>query len=334
MANLELITGHGESDHISSFDMRASNRATFGKGKYILTDAENMKTTIVVTDKMLVIAPGSCMWSGMHVRNERELNVPFVSPASTDYVYFWLHYTRDASNLVESVEIVSTTSNKVSADLIYDELPDDVTDAYTLFYSFTFNPNGNIPTNLKNEFTVVKGMNNYFEESSQKLNAQAAENAQQLQKLTDEVNNTIKGFEGNIPAIALASFVNPVELGYMESAKTDGTGHYIALSEDMFNFAIIAMNVDTSSTRGRTFFFLAKELTNQKYLHFDFFKDSLYHYEGYISRHTFSKIYWNCKGTYYNKTSITGLASGSGFDYGSYTSTFRVTFYGIGRVAG
>ena len=198
MANLELITGHGESDHISSFDIRASNRATFGKGKYILTDDNNMATTISAVEKTLSISAGSCVWSGMHIRTEKTINIPFVSPASTDYVYFWLHYVRDTSTLVESVEIVSTTSNKVDADLIFDELPDDVTEAYTLFYSFTFNPNGNIPNNLKNEFVLIKGMNDFFEETTQKLNAQAAENAQQLQKLSTDINNTIAEFEDNM----------------------------------------------------------------------------------------------------------------------------------------
>lgn len=237
MAYLELITGHGESDHISSFDMRASNRGTFGKGKYILSDAENMATTIDVGEKTLIISAGSCVWSGMHIRTEEKITVPFVSPASTDYVYFWLHYVRDASNLVESVEIVSTTSNKINADLIYDELPDDVTEAYTLFYSFTFNPNGNTPNSLKNEFALIKGMNDFFEETSQKLNAQAADNAQQLNKLTSDINNKIAEFEGEM----LNAVYDVTYLGreYISSTEKEPT---LALSKPIKNFKAIIIH--------------------------------------------------------------------------------------------
>lgn len=234
MAYLELITGHGESDHISSFDMRASNRGTFGKGKYILSDAENMATTIDVGEKTLVISTGSCVWSGMHIRTEEKINVPFVSPASTDYVYFWLHYVRDASTLVESIEIVSTTSNTVSTDLIYDELPDDVTEAYTLFYSFTFNPNGNIPNNLKNEFALIKGMNDFFEETTQKLNAQAADNAQKLDKLTGDVNNKIAEFEGEM----LNAVYDVTSLGSV-FFSSDDTEKTLTLSELATNFKML-----------------------------------------------------------------------------------------------
>lgn len=238
MANLELITGHGESDHISSFDMRASNRATFGKGKYILTDAENMNITIVVTDKILSISPGSCMWSGMHIRNEGVISVPFVSPASTDFVYFWLHYTRDASSLVESVEIVSTTSNTVSADLIYDELPDDVTDAYTLFCSFTFNPNGNVPTNIKSEFALIQGMNDFFAESTQKLNAQAADNAQKLNELTNDINNTISEFEKSM--LGVIYDVTKIASIYISDAQSSQN---LTLTEPASNFKALLITV-------------------------------------------------------------------------------------------
>lgn len=238
MANLELITGHGESDHISSFDMRASNRATFGKGKYILTDAENMNTTVVVSDKMLSISPGSCLWSGMHIRNEGVINVPFVSPASTDSVYFWLHYTRDVSTLVERVEIVSTTSSTMSADLIYNELPDGVTEAYTLFYSFTFNPNGNVVTNTKKEFTLIKGMNDFFVESTEKLNTQAAENAQKLNELSNEFNGIIADYEENM----LNTVYDVTELGkvYFGSPNTSAT---VDLLESATKFKMLVIFV-------------------------------------------------------------------------------------------
>ena len=336
MAILELITGHGESDHISSFDMRASNRGTFGKGKYILSDAENMATTIDVGEKTLIISTGSCVWSGMHIRTEEKITVPFVSPASTDYVYFWLHYVRDASNLVESVEIVSTTSNKVNADLIIDELPDDVTEAYTLFYSFTFNPNGNVPTNLKSEFALIKGMNDFFEESTQKLNAQAADNAQQLQKLSTDVNNLIYGFEGRIPSIALDGLKNPVLLGFADYT-TNSSEKAISLSESASNFALIQIRIYTTTTHYNTLFI---SLSNSSHIYHEFSYigslNALTCYYGTIRSYDSDDEHyvWILLSSYrYYKDDISGLASGNGYGVEKNNVSRKIEIYGIGRVA-
>lgn len=339
MANLELITGHGESDHISSFDIRASNRATFGKGKYILTDDNNMATTISAVEKTLSISAGSCVWSGMHIRTEKTINIPFVSPASTDYVYFWLHYVRDASTLVESVEIVSTTSNKVNADLIFDELPDDVTEAYTLFYSFTFNPNGNIPNNLKNEFVLIKGMNDFFEETTQKLNAQAAENAQQLQKLSTDVNNLIYGFEGRIPSIALDGFKNPVLLGFADYT-TNSSEKAISLSESASNFALIQIRIYSSTTRYNTIFISPSNSSNI-YHEFSYVKVTessfdLVCYSGSIRTYDDANSHIarvSLAAYYYDREGISGLASGNGFGVGTFGASRKIEIYGIGRAA-
>lgn len=339
MANLELITGHGESDHISSFDIRASNRATFGKGKYILTDDNNMATTISAVEKTLSISAGSCVWSGMHIRTEKTINIPFVSPASTDYVYFWLHYVRDTSTLVESVEIVSTTSNKVNADLIFDELPDDVTEAYTLFYSFTFNPNGNIPNNLKNEFVLIKGMNDFFEETTQKLNAQAAENAQQLQKLSADVNNLINGFEGRIPGIALDGFKNPVLLGFVDYSLNNGEKN-VDLSESVSKFSLLQIKVFESTTRYNTVFVLPVN-SSSVYQTFSFVDVSHTSYDlvcfsGHIRTYDDGnnhKARFTLNAKKYDREDITGLASGNGFGVSEYGATQKIEIYGIGRVA-
>ena len=200
--NIELITGHGESNHISSFDMRASNRATFGKGKYILNDAENMAVEIDTSAKSIKIKSGSCVWSGMHIRIETSDTIPFVSPATSDTVYVWLHYTRSAGNLVEDVEFVSTTTSKVDTSLIYDELPDDVTDAYTLFYSFTYNPEGSLTSNVKSDFVIVLGMNDFFEQTTQKLNAQSQDVSTQLSNSKKEFDEAMAGFEDNVLGVA------------------------------------------------------------------------------------------------------------------------------------
>lgn len=324
-SNVELITGHGESDHISSFDMRAANRAIFGKGKYIFSDAENMATGISVNDLNFIIKSGSCMWSGMHIRIEGSKNVSFVSPATTDNVYIWLHYTRDASSLVESVEFVATTSNKANSTLIYDELPDDVAEAYTLFYSFAFNPNTNTVSSLKSEFTVVPGMNDFHTETTQKLNAQAAENAQQLMNLSNEVNEMINGFEGEIPAIALDGFKNPIKLGFKD-ATLSGETVYISLSEQPKNFSLILLKIYASSFYYIPVYINPSHGERQKFSYAD---------NGSVLQVWSGNVYLlssradiTISVTNYSKNSLGGL------EIDDYIPSVTIEVYGIGRMAG
>lgn len=219
--NTELITGHGEDAHISSFDMRAFNRAVFGAGKYRFTDAENMEFTVDTAGKMFLIKSGSCMWSGMHIRVEDEEAVAFVSPATTSNVYLWLHYTRNSSSLVENVEFTTTTTNKVSSSLIYNDLPDDVTEAYTLFATIEYDNVNKVVKNTTKEFELVKGMSDFYKETTERLTAQAAENASDIASFKNAVNDSIANFKDEIVSTA-----HNMELLYDANINATGKRDY------------------------------------------------------------------------------------------------------------
>lgn len=236
--NTELITGHGEYNHISSFDVRAFNRAVFGTGKYIFTDAENMALDVDALGKLVFIKSGSCMWSGMHIRIENKETISFVSPATTDNVYLWLHYTRDVTSSVETIEIITTTLTMIDNSLVYDELPDDVTEAYTLFATFNFDAVNNVVKSSSSAFEIVKGMSDFYKETTQKLTSQAATNAETIAALSAEVNNTIQNFKSEMMNIVYGTSELASEtLGTISSSKN------ISLSESVSNFKMLKIQI-------------------------------------------------------------------------------------------
>lgn len=328
--NIELITGHGESNHISSFDMRASNRATFGKGKYILNDAENMAVEIDASAKSIKIKSGSCVWSGMHIRIETSDTIPFVSPATSDTVFVWLHYTRSAGTLVEDVEFISTTTNKVDTSLIHNELPDDVTDAYTLFYSFTFNPEGSLASNAKSDFVSVLGMNDFFEQTTQKLNVQSAENASQIKELSDSVNQTLEEYDDHIKDVVFDEYKNPTLL--VQATLSLGEERRIPLPESLLNFAII--RVDCFE---RSYLIPVKGdvLTMQRYYGFEHMSFKSNGIEArYVSLFTVPTTFieFDSYRYEYTKGSLGGFNVENTTDSGL-NSKYSVSVYGIGRIS-
>ena len=132
---IELITGHGSDNHISSNDFRAFNRANFGQGRYILKDENNMAVTVSAATGNISIASGSCMWSGMHIRLASAESLTYVVPTTTQTVGVYLHYNKNTDTLVESVEIKAFVGSAPSP--IVDTLSDNTTEAYTLLYSFS-----------------------------------------------------------------------------------------------------------------------------------------------------------------------------------------------------
>lgn len=132
---IELITGHGSDNHISSNDFRAFNRANFGQGRYILKDENNMTVTVSAATGDISIASGSCMWSGMHIRLASAERLTYVVPTTSQTVGIYLHYTKNADTLVEAVELKAFIGSAPSP--IVDTLSDNTTEAYTLFYSFS-----------------------------------------------------------------------------------------------------------------------------------------------------------------------------------------------------
>lgn len=149
---IELITGHGSDNHISSNDFRAFNRANFGQGRYILKDENNMAVTVSAATGDISIASGSCMWSGMHIRLASAESLTYVVPTTSQTVGIYLHYTKNADTLVEAVEVKAFIGSVPSP--IVDTLSDNTTEAYTLLYSFT--ASATAITNAEYAFELAK----------------------------------------------------------------------------------------------------------------------------------------------------------------------------------
>lgn len=160
---IELITGVGEENHISSNDVRAFNRANFGQGKYILKDADNMEVTISPAVGNISISSGSCLWSGMHIRNNATTTLSYVVPAAIQVILVYLHYMKNADTGIESIEFV--VSSGTALEPIIDNLGDNTIEAYTLFYSF-FATSSSV-SNITNGFVQAKS----FEEIEKELDA-------------------------------------------------------------------------------------------------------------------------------------------------------------------
>ncbi len=249
--NTELITGRGEDAHVSSYDMRSFNRAIFGTGKYRFTDAENMEFEVDTVSKLFTIKSGSCMWSGMHIRIEEEEAVSFVSPATTANVYLWLHYKRSASTLVESIEFISTTSNKVESSLIYDKLPDDVAEAYTLFATVEYDAVNNVVRTVSSDFELVKSMSDFYKETTQTLATRFTEQDNRITTLSTEIttkadeletnlNDTIDNFKNIIVAAAHQKFIlYSGDPGVLSQGNIE-----IELSDWATNYALLEIQVN------------------------------------------------------------------------------------------
>lgn len=133
--SIELITGKAGTPHISSNDYRAFNRANFGQGKYIFDDEDNMAVSVSPITGNITIAKGSCLWSGMHIRVSIQENLTYITPTTSQTVGVYLHYVKEPTSLVETVEFVVTVGTEPTP--VIDSLDDNTMEAYALFYSFT-----------------------------------------------------------------------------------------------------------------------------------------------------------------------------------------------------
>ena len=238
-----LITGHGETEHITSFDARAYNRATFGDGKYILQDEDNLKTQVSALTGTIQISKGSCLWSGMHIRVEEEGSISYTSPASTNYVYVWLHYVRNPENLVESVEFVTTTGTKPETSLIVDNLNEDMTEAYTLFCSFTHDTSSNSIIGLTSDFSArqplddtAKAMQSNFSSLQTNISGQLQGFSNRINETTAENNQKLENMNAVVSAMPLdikTDLSNAVKLGSISAAN------WITFNEPIMNFAFV-----------------------------------------------------------------------------------------------
>ena len=142
---INLITGHSGSNHISSVDARAMNRATYGNGNYRLY-AENGSSTLTAGCSVGKntqsgtyrpnVGKGVIMWNGMFIRVDAQVNhTEYLE--SLNGLKIYLHYQK-VSN-VESVEFVFTFDDSAFASKIKAnwQFTDSQTDVYALYYTFT-----------------------------------------------------------------------------------------------------------------------------------------------------------------------------------------------------
>ncbi len=148
---IELITGVGKDNHISSNDFRAFNRANFGQGRYILKDADDMAVTVSASTGNITIASGSCLWSGMHIRLPSNETLQYIVPTSGQIIYVYLHYIKDVNTGVETVDFQVRANVQLSTT---DNLNDNTVEAYTLFCSFIAYPT--FTENFDCKFKVIK----------------------------------------------------------------------------------------------------------------------------------------------------------------------------------
>lgn len=239
-----LITGHGDGEHITSFDARAFNRSMFGKGKYILQDADNLKVQVSALTGTIQISAGSCLWSGMHIRVEEEGAVTYTTPASTDYVYVWLHYLRNPENLVESVEFVATSGAKPELGLIVDNLTDEMTEAYTLFCSFTHDTATNTAQGITSDFAFRSPLDDTAKSQSSSQSALQTSVANQITTLSNTVASQVEDLTDKVDSTSSDILTKiGTELVNLGTKKLN---EQIYLSESLENFTFIGIQVSYS----------------------------------------------------------------------------------------
>ena len=162
---IELITGVGETNHVSSNDFRAFNRAIFGQQRYILKDADNMDVVVSAVTGDISIATGSCVWSGMHIRIASVEKLKYIVPVSTQRINIYLHYTKSVETFVESVEFVVLQGSEATP--IVNELDDDTIEAYTLFYSF--DATSTAISNINKAFDFVMSQSDIVDEVNKSI---------------------------------------------------------------------------------------------------------------------------------------------------------------------
>lgn len=230
---IELITGVGESNHVSSNDFRAFNRANFGQGRYILKDADNMEVIVSAPTGNISIASGSCMWSGMHIRLPSTEQINYIVPSAGQMIYVYLHYVKDVSTGIESVDFQVRQGTKLSSTT--DNLNDNTVEAYTLFCSFSA-----LPTsfdNLKCDFKIIKSH-------------------EELEKDVATSQEDVVLFEGNITpgTISLSESLNNFKYIIFECTGRDKYYHTILFSDYIRDdFAVSVVGSDKWGNKASLF---------------------------------------------------------------------------------
>lgn len=136
----DLVIGKAGYAHVHSHDFAQLIRGIMGKGKYRLVDRDNCN--VVVTPGSVSIADGGIVWNGRYLRNWKDNPYTYASPASTQNVGVYLHYTKQQDTGIENCDFEVFVGS--AAPTVTENFSDNTYDAYTLFYSFTHNANGTI----------------------------------------------------------------------------------------------------------------------------------------------------------------------------------------------
>lgn len=154
----DLVIGKAGTPHVHSHDFAQLIRGMFGNGKYRLLDKNNCE--VVVSPGSVRIKDGGLVWNGRYLRNWDEDPYTYASPASTQTVGVYLHYTKEESTGIEKCDFEVFVGS--SAPTTKDNFGDNEYDAYTLFYSFTHNADGTI-SNESHKFSLIQPHDNIEE---------------------------------------------------------------------------------------------------------------------------------------------------------------------------
>ena len=307
MTGVELITGHKATNHITSDDGRAANRAIFGKGAYKLYGEYNSSPTgnacgITVQSYSggkysIRFGVGLLYWNGMFIRITQTISQSLVTSEEGMKVY--LHYTRDAQTAVEEVEIIfSTTEYTSTPDFDFD----NTTEAYLLVCSFA-NTDGTGKTEYLPIFEDIVG-------KKKKMNTFSTSQNPQMYELTasyTNLTNAASGSEADATTdVALKDKPTNFEFIEIRVAEGSGSGNF----RQIFRFPSHYFKYASSGAGKRDISWTVRYGAGAKTYYFQFYYNSD---EDIVS---FGKLY------VYDGATFAGTGS-----------TYCVRIYGVGRVA-
>lgn len=148
MANMHLVTGHGNNNHVAAADDGSLNAAIFGTSSYVLNRGNKFSAT-VVTNNNIRIADGDLVFQGRHVRINEGTHVDLqIDNGTQGYKRNDLivaRYTKNSGSGIEEANLVvikGTPTTGTPSDPSYvigDIIEDHVTQADFPLYRISLN---------------------------------------------------------------------------------------------------------------------------------------------------------------------------------------------------
>lgn len=158
---MELITGHGGSNHVDAVDVGAFNTCIFGTGKYVFNKANEFAATINSNTNTIRIASGEGINQGRHFRigngEIEELQIDNATTGSTRWDLIVARYKKNTSTQIETCELAVVKGSGASdpaytkGNIITGATQDD-------FPLYRVKVNGKTIQAVEKMFTVVKDM--------------------------------------------------------------------------------------------------------------------------------------------------------------------------------